>query len=115
MYKCHSVFLTPEDFSHRDDYVSRGFISMIRPDCVHLTDKGIKAVVRAASKCVHLLKVVPPAPIPALGDPIPSGTNFSTWCESYRETCGFEMLKPTGSGKRPAPSSGQPRSLKLQH
>ena len=107
--------LTPEDFSHRDDYVSRGFISMIRPDCVHLTDRGIKAVVRAASKCVHLLKVVPPAPIPALGDPIPSGTNFSTWCESYRETCGFEMLKPTGSGKRPAPSSGQPRSLKLQH
>ena len=37
--------LTPEDFSHRDDYVGRGIMSMIRPDCVHLTDKGIKAVV----------------------------------------------------------------------
>ena len=107
--------LAPEDFSHRDDYVGRGIMSMIRPDCVHLTEKGIKAVVRATQKCVHLLKVVPPAPIPTLGDLIPPGTFFSTWIESYRETCGYEILKPTSSGKRTAPMSGQQREFKNKH
>ena len=39
-----------------------------------------------------------PALKPTLGDPIPSGTLFSNWIESYREVCGFEALKPYSSG-----------------
>ena len=34
--------LTPEDFCHRDDWVSRG--KMLKEDCVHLTDKGVQVV-----------------------------------------------------------------------
>ena len=60
--RLHSIrdafVLTPKDYSHRDDWVSRGM--MLKPDCVHLTEKGVKAVVIAMQKWVHLYKVDPP-------------------------------------------------------
>ena len=107
-----AIVLTPEDFSHRDDWVSRGMISMLFTDCVHLSDKGLRAVVSATAKCVHLLKVVPSAQIPTLGDPIPAGTVFSVWVETFQELCGFESLKPFKSGKHTSSHSGQQRQLK---
>ena len=79
---------------------------MIRPDCVHLTDKGIRQVISATQKCVHLFKAVPSAQKPTLGDPIPCGTLFSSWIESYREVCGFESFKPYSSRQRTASGSG---------
>ena len=104
--------LTPEDYSHRDDWVSRGM--MLKPDFVHLTDRGIKAVVIATQKCVHLFKVDPPTLKLSLGDPIPAGTSFSVWVESYRELCGFESLNPHSFRKRSASGQGQQRPSKYR-
>ena len=85
---------------------------MIKPDCVYLTDKGIKQVVVAIQKCVHMYKAVPSAQKPTLGDPFSSGSQFSNWVESYREVCGFESLKLYSSGKRTASGSEYQRPLK---
>ena len=41
--------LTPEDFCHRDDWVSRG--KMLKDDRVHLTDKGVQVVRSMVQKC----------------------------------------------------------------
>ena len=80
--------------------------------CVHLSDKGMRVVVSATAKCVHLLKVVPSAQIPTMGDRIPLGTVFSVWVKTFRELCGFVTLKPYNSRKRTSSHSGQQRPLK---
>ena len=99
--------LTPEDLSLRDinDWVSKG--GMIQSDGVHLTIKGLKAVVVATQKCLHLLKVAPPESKPLAGAPVPAGMLFSGWIKSYREVCGFKELIPHSYQKRTLAGNGQ--------
>jgi hypothetical protein len=82
-------------FCHPEDWVSRGM--MIRPDCEHLTRKGMGLVCRAVKMCVPLYRAVPAVSKPTLGIPIPNGTNFSNWVEHFREVCSFKSLKPSRS------------------
>ena len=90
--------LTPEDFCHPDDWVSKG--KMIRPDCEHLTRKGMGLVCVAVKMGVPLYRAVPSMSKPILGIPIPNRTNFSNWVEHFQEVCSFESLKPSRSRKR---------------
>ena len=85
-------------FCHPEDWVSRGM--MIRPDCEHLTRKGMGLVCRAVKMCVPLYRAVPAMSKPTLGIPIPNGTNFSNWVEHFREVCSFKSLKLSRSRKR---------------
>ena len=102
--------LTPEDFCHRDDWVSRG--KMLKDDHVHLTDKGVQVVGSMVQKCVHFFRPVMDRPKPTLGPSIPCGIKFSQWVEAHRESCGFADLKPSGVGKRPQPPMSYQRQAK---
>ena len=102
--------LTPEDFCHRDDWVSRG--KMLKDDRVHLTDKGVQVVRSMVQKYVHFFRLVMDRPKPTLGPSIPCGTRFSHWVEAHRESCGFEDLKPNGAAKHPQPTMSYQRQSK---
>ena len=102
--------LTPEDFCHRDDWVSRG--KMLKDDRVHLTDKGVQVVRSMVQKCVHFFRPVMDRPKPTLGPSIPCDISFSQWVEAHRESCGFANLKPSGAGKRPQPPMSYQRQAK---
>ncbi len=98
MYSLKDAFvLTPEDFCHRDDWVSRG--KMLKDDRVHLSDKGVQVVRGLIQRCYHFWTVMD-RPKPTLGPSIPCGTRFSQWVEAHRESCGFEDMKPSGAAKR---------------
>ena len=110
MYSLKDAFvLTPEDFCHRDDWVSRG--KMLKDDRVHLSDKGVQVVRGLIQRCYHFWTVMD-RPKPTLGPSIPCGTRFSQWVEAHREVCGFEDLKPSGAAKRSQPPMSYQRQSK---
>ena len=102
--------LTPEDFCHRDDWVSRG--KMLQEDRVHLTDKGLKLVRDLVQKCVHFYRTLGVNLKPTLDSPVICDSLFSRWVEDYRESCGFDDLKASGNAKRPLSANRYQRPAK---
>ena len=105
-----TFMLTPEDFCHRDDWVSRG--KMLQEDRVHLSDKGLKLVRVLVQKCVHFHRTLGVNLKPTLDTPVICDSTFSRWVEDYRESCGFDDLRSSGNAKRPLSTNRYQRPAK---